>query len=187
MSRSIDEAPDQVTFALEVRLRAALTPIEEAIVTMAQYYLAQPSGDNKVHEGLRLLRKVDDISDEQLIRIIKRLGRRDWLRAWYPQEIANYELLAENGLAIKRAKHSQQAMVEFLIYQGEGLKGEKERDTYWRAVVFLLYRKSLAAMEARFLLVRAGFQIEADLYAPIVREVIVTGEANSAIDDWWRM
>jgi hypothetical protein len=67
------------------------------------------------------------------------------------------------------------------------LPTEVIRDAYWRAVVFLLHRKSLTGAEARFLLVRGDFMHQADTYAPIVREEVVTGEADAGIDDWWRM
>jgi hypothetical protein len=95
--------------------------------------------------------------------------------------------MAQTALAVKQAAHSQQAMVEHLIDLGEELPTEVIRDAYWRAVVYLLHRKSLAGAEARFLLLRAGFMQQADSYAPIVHEEVVIGVADAGIDDWWRL
>jgi hypothetical protein len=133
------------------------------------------------------LRRAGDLSEAQLIAILKNLGLRDWLREWFPNEIPLFERMAHSALSIKRAAHSQQAMVEHLIALGEELPTEVIRDAYWRAVVFLLHRKSLTGAEARFLLVRGDFMHQADTYAPIVREEVVTGEADAGIDDWWRL
>ena len=187
MSSSSNDAPRPLSFALEVRSRADSTSIEEAIATIAPHYLTQPGGAHAVKEGLLGLRKVGGLSEDQLIRVIKGLGLRDWLREWFPSQIPRFEQMAQTALVVKRAAHTQQAMVEHLIDLGEELPTEVIRDAYWRAVVYLLHRKSLAAAEARFLLLRAGFMQQADSYAPIVHEEVVTGEADAGIDDWWRL
>jgi hypothetical protein len=187
MSSSANDAPSPLSFAVEVQSRAKGTSIEEAIATIAPHYLTQPGGAHAVKEGLLGLRKVGDLSEDQLIRVIKGLRRRDWLREWFPSQIPRFEQMAQTALVVKRAAHSQQAMVEHLIDLAEELPTEVIRDAYWRAVVYLLHRKSLAGAEARFLLLRAGFMQQADSYAPIVHEEVVTGEADAGIDDWWRL
>ena len=187
MSNSSDEAPRPLSFALEVRSRAKSTSIEEAIATIARQYLTQPGGAHAVKVGLLGLRKVGDLSEDQLIRVLKDLGLRDWLREWFPSEIPVFERMAQTALTVKKAAHSQQAMVEYPIDLAEELPTDVTRDAYRRAVVYLLHRKSLAESEARFLLLRAGFIQQADSYAPIVHEEVVTGEADAEIDDWWRL
>jgi len=186
MASSSDDASRPLSFVLDVRSRAKTTSIEEATATMAQHYFTAV-GAGAVKDGLLGLRRAGDLSEAQLIGILKALGLRDWLREWFPNVIPAFERMAQTALTVKRAAHSQQAMVEHLIDLGEELPTEVIRDTYWRAVVYLLHRKSLAGAEARFLLLRAGFMQQADSYAPIVREVIVTGEADAGIDDWWRL
>lgn len=186
MASSNDKAPRPHQFVLDVRSRATGTTIEVATATIARHYLTVV-GAGAVREGLRGLRRAGDLSEAQLIAILKSLGLRDWLREWFPNEIPLFERMAHSALSVKRAAHSQQAMVEHLIALGEELPTEVIRDAYWRAVVFLLHRKSLTGAEARFLLVRGDFMHQADTYAPIVREEVVTGEADAGIDDWWRM
>lgn len=187
MSSSRDDAPRPLSFALEVRFRAKSTSIEEAIATIARQYLTQPGGAQAVKVGLLGLRKVGNLSEDQLIRVLKGLGLRDWLREWFPSEIPVFEQMAQKALSIKRAAHSQQAMVEHLIDLAVELPTDVIRDAYWRAIVYLMHRKSLAESEARFLLLRAGFIQQADSYAPIAHEEVVTGEADAGIDDWWRL
>ena len=175
MSSSGNDAPSPLSFAVEVQSRAKGTSIEEAIATIAPHYLTQPGGAHAVKEGLLGLRKVGGLSEDQLIRVIKGLRRRDWLREWFPSQIPRFEQVAQTALVVKRTAHTQQAMVEHLIDLAEELPTEVIRDAYWRAVVYLLHRKSLTRPEARFLLLRAGFMQQADSYAPIVHEEIVTG------------
>ena len=97
MSSSSNDAPSPLSFAVEVQSRAKSTSIEEAIATIAPHYLTQPGGAHAVKEGLLGLRKVGDLSEDQLIRVLKGLGLRDWLREWFPSEIPVFERMAQTA------------------------------------------------------------------------------------------